>query len=628
MKVRSGSAGMLLALFFIMELLVLSGCKKKPVLPTLTTSPVSDIAVRTATTGGNISSDGGADISARGVCWGTSSNPEITGSHTSDNKGPGAFTSNLSGLIPNTLYYVRAFASNEAGTAYGNEVTFSTNPVLAPVLTTAEITGIEHNTAISGGNISSDGGDDVTSRGICWATSVNPTVNDNKTTNGTGTGIFSATLTGLTPGTTYHVRAWATNSAGTSYGNDRSFGALPLAPTVTTATISSVTRTSAVSGGSITSDGGSQVTAKGICWSTSPDPLVTGPHTSEGTGSNPFVSQLTGLSANTFYYFRAYATNSAGTSYGNTRTFSTDPVIAPSVSTGTVTSVTLTSATGGGNVTSDNGGQVTERGFCWNTNGNPTTADSKISGGTGTGVFTGNITGLTQGTVYYLKAYAINSAGTGYGEQTGFSTSASDIDGNVYKTVIIGTQLWMQSDLKVTHLNTNQSIPDVMDDTTWVHYTEPAYCWYDDDPSNGATFGALYNYYSVETGSLCPAGWHVPTDNEFKTLEIYLGMSESVVDLGGWRGTDQGTKLKSTTTWLFDGVNTNSSGFTALAGGYRYGRDGGYNDKGIIGYWWSSTIHWSDTTRGVYRRLSRGETGVYREGVIKSGGKFVRCLKN
>jgi uncharacterized protein (TIGR02145 family) len=229
--------------------------------------------------------------------------------------------------------------------------------------------------------------------------------------------------------------------------------------------------------------------------------------------------------------------------------------------------------------------------------------------------------------VYYARAYATNSAGTAYGNQIRFSTSVSDIEGNIYRTVVIGTQLWMQSDLKTTRLNNNVPIPYVTDDTTWVHLVTPGYCWYNDNPSYGNTYGILYNWYTAAAGNLCPTGWHVPTDNDFKVLEMYLGMTQAQADATLWRGSDQGPKLKSTTTWYVDGTNSNSSGFTALAGGYRFGHDGSYNNMGTVTYWWSSTEHW-DTTKGLYRRLDSGQTGVYREGVKKAGGKFVRCLKN
>jgi uncharacterized protein (TIGR02145 family) len=291
--------------------------------------------------------------------------------------------------------------------------------------------------------------------------------------------------------------------------------------------------------------------------------------------------------------------------------------------------VAVTTAVSGGNVTNDNGGVVTERGVCWNTTGNPTIAGSKTSDGTGTGGFSSTITSLSAGSVYYVRAFATNSAGTGYGDQIRFSTSITDADGNTYRTVAIGTQLWMQSDLKTTRFNDNSPIPYVPDNTDWRNLITPGYSWYDTSPSYRSTFGILYNWYTVETGELCPSGWHVASDQEFKTMEINLGMSPSEADGTLWRGTDEGTQLKYTQTWYpSSGNGTNSSGFAALGGGYRYGLDGGFAGMGVTSYWWTSDLHWSDTTKALYRRLDSGETRVHREGVSKAGGKFVRCLKN
>lgn len=205
--------------------------------------------------------------------------------------------------------------------------------------------------------------------------------------------------------------------------------------------------------------------------------------------------------------------------------------------------------------------------------------------------------------------------------------SMTDQVGNIYKTVEIGTQTWMAENLKTTKYNDDSAIPNVTGNTSWINLTTPAYCWYDnDEATNKPLYGALYNWYTVKTGKLCPTGWHVPSDSEFKTLEMTLGMSQTQADGTLWRGTDQGTQMKNSTGWK-DGENgTNSSGFSALPGGYRFRLDGVFNNIGELSYWWCSDE--SAPTTCYYRRLDGSNPGVYRESTIKTAGKYVRCIKD
>ena len=185
------------------------------------TNPITNITSATANGGGNVIFIGTNSVTTKGICWSTSPNPTIVDNITSNGSGTGTYTSNLAGLTPGTIYYVRAYATNAAGTAYGNQISFSTPNI--PTLTTNSIINITGTTATSGGNISSDGGASITSRGVCWSTNPSPTILNNLTTNGSGIGTFSSNLTGLLPGTLYYVRAYATNAAGTAYGNQISF---------------------------------------------------------------------------------------------------------------------------------------------------------------------------------------------------------------------------------------------------------------------------------------------------------------------------------------------------------------------------------------------------------------------
>jgi uncharacterized protein (TIGR02145 family) len=205
--------------------------------------------------------------------------------------------------------------------------------------------------------------------------------------------------------------------------------------------------------------------------------------------------------------------------------------------------------------------------------------------------------------------------------------SMTDQAGNIYKTIEIGSQTWMAENLKTTKYNDNKDIPNVTGNSAWSNLTTPAYSWYDNDEAkNKPLYGALYNWFTVNTGKLCPTGWHVPTDTEFKTLETYLGMSVAQADGISWRGTDQGTQLKNSSGWKAGENGTNISGFSALPGGYRFQQDGAFNNKGELSYWWSSNE--SGPTKGYYRRLDGSNAGVYRESAIKTAGKYIRCVKD
>lgn len=395
-------------------------------------------------------------------------------------------------------------------------------------------------------------------------------------------------------------------------------------PTLTTSTVTEITRTSATVGGHITYDGGSPILGKGVCWSISHDPDFTDKFTADGEGPGIFSTNITDLTPNTAYYIRAYATNIIGTAFGEELSFTTAPVVLGTITTIQPSSVARTTAISGGNITLDGGGDIIQRGVCWNKSPEPDTSDFITKNGNGTGEFESTITGLSQGTKYYVRAYAINSAGVAYGNQFSFNTKIADIQGNLYNTVNIGSQVWMVENLRTTRYNNNTAIPNVKDNGAWFNLTTPAYCWFNND-INIAYYGALYNWYTIQTGRLCPTGWHIPTDEEFKTLELYLKMPADQVDLWEWRGTDQGTQIKNTTGWA-DGENgTNTSGFSALPYGYRYAVTGAFNGLNILTYWWSSE-HNAD--QACYRRVDGNNTGIHRSVTSKKGGKYVRCIKN
>ena len=266
----------------------------------------------------------GAGFTEEGVCYNTSSAPTTSNSKivfTGPTSGA-TYTVKIGGLAYATVYYARAYAISATGTLYGEEVTFTTLPVV-PTLTTAAIASITGNAAAGGGNVTVAGGAAVTARGIAYGTAHNPVVSGTKTTDGTGTGAFTSALASLKGNTTYYVRAYATNSAGTGYGPEVNFTTLVDLPVVTTTAVTGTTKTTAATGGAVTYDGGGAITARGIAIGAGANPTIAGSVIAGGTGTGTFTTNLTGLTKYTTYHVRAYATNSAGTAYGADITFTT-----------------------------------------------------------------------------------------------------------------------------------------------------------------------------------------------------------------------------------------------------------------------------------------------------------------
>lgn len=330
-------------------------------------------------------------------------------------------------MAANTSYYVRAYATNLAGTAYGDNLSFTT--LQAPTVTTQAVTSILTTTATGNGTITVLGNPNPAQHGVCWSPSENPTTSNSKTEQGaaSSTGTFTASLTGLSPNTTYHVRAYATNSVGTVYGADVSFTTL-LLPTVTTQAVSNITTTTATGNGNITNLGSPNPSQHGVCWKTSSGPTISNNMTTDGAVSETgaFTSSITGLTPGQTYYVKAYATNTGGTAYGDEVSFTA--YLIPTVTTQDVSAVGINTATGNGNITVLGVPNPTQHGVCWSTSENPTTVNSKSEEGaaSATGAFTTSITGLSGLTTYYARAYATNAVGTTYGDQVSFMTLAPE----------------------------------------------------------------------------------------------------------------------------------------------------------------------------------------------------------
>lgn len=307
--------------------------------------------------------------------------------------------------------------------------------VTPPTVTTQAVSSITSTTATGNGNITNLGVPNPTAYGVVWNTTGTPTTSDSKVDNGAAstTGAFTAAMTSLSANTTYHVRAYATNSVGTSYGTEVTFTSSAIAPTVTTQAVSSITSTTATGNGNITSLGAPNPTQYGVVWNTTGTPTTADAKTTQGAASatGTFTSSITGLSANTTYYVRAYATNTAGTSYGSEVTFTSSPV-APTVTTQAASTIAATSATGNGNITATNGANATVRGVIYyaytNTDkviGDGGVTDVSEAGSFGTGAFTEPLSPLAVNTQYNARAYATSPYGTGYGARVALWTLAN-----------------------------------------------------------------------------------------------------------------------------------------------------------------------------------------------------------
>lgn len=396
----------------------------------------------------------------------------------------------------------------------------------------------------------------------------------------------------------------------------------PNPPTVTTAGISAIANTSAVCGGTVTADGGASVTARGVCWSTGSSPTTSDSKTSDGSGTGSFVSAINNLTPGTTYYVRAYATNSDGTGYGNSIMFTTVAEL-PTVLTTTIYSITQTSAVCGGEITYEGSAPVSARGVCWKFGSTPTVADNKTVVGNGMGTYESPITSLAIGTTYFVRAYATSNVGTAYGDELRLRTTdgtITDIDGNIYQVVKIGTQWWMAENLKVTHYRNGDAIPNVSNYDTWRNLYTGAYCEYDNDPVNVVTYGRLYNGYAVfDSRNIAPAGWHVPTYVEWQALSNSLGITVA------------GGKIKETGTlhWLSPNIGaTNEAGFSALPSGSRhYSQSQNYDSKGEVAIYWTSTrgssyFAWS---RSLHYLSTKIQDSIW---VNYPAGLAVRCIKD
>ena len=597
------------------QLIVVATNSFSPV--TLNTFAVTNISNSSATFHGEIIEIGTPKYTERGFVYSKSSMPTINTTIkkiTSPVTDYDSYEENVTGLVEGSTYYVRAYAVNGGKTAYStNEVSFVAEKytINAPTVTTSSATNIATSSATIGGNVTSDGGATVTERGVCYSTSSsNPTTSNSKKSSGSGLGNFTVNLSNLSAGTKYYVRAYAINEIGTSYGPTISFTTEEPTyskPTVTTSSATYVTTSSATIGGNVTSDGGTTVTERGVCYSTSSStPTTSNSKKTAGSGLGNFTVNLSNLSAGTKYYVRAYAINEVGTSYGSTISFTTEEEPSyskPTVTTSSATNVTTSSATIGGNVTSDGGTTVTERGVCYSTSSsNPTTSNSKKSSGSGLGNFTVNLSNLSAGTKYYVRAYAINEIGTSYGSTISFTTEQSSSTSNTengHQYVDLGLSV------KWATCNVGTTKPEGYGDYfAWgetrskSYYNGSSYSYYD----NPTTLPLSADAARVNWGGK----WRMPTMHELEEL-----------------------RSKCTWTWTTqNGVN----GYKVTSnsnGNYIFLPAAGYRDLGSLygagdyGHYWSSSAYGADySTTALY--LYFYSTWKDRKNDYKAAGRSVR----
>jgi len=413
--------------------------------------------------------------------------------------------------------------------------------------------------------------------------------------------------------------------------------------TLTTTAASSITDISAVSGGNITNDGGTLITQRGICYSTNPSPTTANTVIISGSGTGSFTSNLTGLSASTTYYVRAYATNSAGTAYGNEVSFTTP------AESGSITALNCNSANNSGTLTA----------------GIEAVGVSSIvpyTGGNG-GVYSGQtvlsegVTGLTatltagtltngSGSITYIITGTPSSAGTAYfalniGGQNCFLNRTVGIvsnpgagvtfNGYTYSSVVLGNgQEWMAENLRTTAYANGDPIPNVTDGLQWCNLTTGAWAHYNDDSQYENPYGKLYNWYTVaDPRNVCPVGWHVPSESEWNNFIYYLDP-----EMGGSFGDVAGGKMKSLGTQYWQIPNTsatNESGFSGLPGGVFSNNClapdyATFMNFSAEGFWWSSSEE-SPSSAWAYK-LSYDSGTVTWGNYNKGNGFSIRCLKD
>ena len=625
-------------------ILAISMCKKEPELPVagnridFNSNTVDSVGYREATIITIVSSLGSNTISQHGHCWNTEEEPTISGNHTA--KGPltqtDTFTSQITELTPGTRYFIRSFLTIKDLTVYGPQVEITTLKTGRPNVITVDVSNIMAVSAICGGNVVSDSGWLVTARGICWDEDSIFTLDAclGKITHGTGIGNYSDTITGLAEGNTYFVKAFATNQEGTEFGVLRKFSTLMIVPpAVTTSTDPETTAHIAVCGGNVTNAGNGTVTERGVCWNNTGNPTLINSlgHIASGSGTGEFLEIISDLDRKQAYVVAAYAINEKDTAYGATIPFETKCEL-PTVVTGLFEDITSTTLNMVNNrVTDEGGGPVFERGVCWShTTNNPTLEnyEGRKANGSGSGFYDVSITGLMPDTWYSIRAYASNEDSTGYGNVNSFKTQPYFNCGNsftlnhtssgsvapVNKTVTYGTvstsltgsnKCWITQNLGATHQATSAT-----------DATEASAGWY-------WQFNKKQGYQYDGTMRTPNTVWITPINenNNWQAANdpcaLLLGSGWQIPTITEWNNADVNDGWDSY-------VATYNSELKLHAAGLLSYDDGDLQERGTVGYYWSS----SQSNNSFGWRLILGDSYADINYGDKATGRPVRCLKD
>jgi uncharacterized protein (TIGR02145 family) len=621
------------ALGIILVITIFSSCEKKPSPPVISTTAATEISTTSAVSGGNITADGGAPIISKGVCWNTTTDPTVANSKTSESGESLSFTSNITRLLPNTTYYVRAYATNSAGTSYGKSVSFKTLGD-KPVSNALNTSDIQLTTATLNGTVNPNSLETTVTFEYGKTTSYGSTlVAQQSPLSGDSEGNVTADLTELAPGTTYHFRIKAENTLGITYSSDITFTTLGSVPSATALAAANLQVNSATIKGSVNPNYLSSTVEFEWGTTTSYGNKITSTQSPvTGSAAVSVSADLTGLTPGTTYHFRIIATNELGTTNSGDLTFKTLGQV-PSADTMTATNLQYSTATINGSVNPNY--LATTVSFEWGTTaiyGNTITiTQNPISGSTSQNV-SADISGLSTGTDYHFRIKAINEMGTTFSDDLMFTTLApiTDVEGNVYNIQTIGNQIWMTENLKTTKYSNAATI------TYGLYY--PA-----NDESNVAKYGYLYDWAAAinqpakydtimmdltgqRVQGVCPTGWHLPTVQEW--LEL-------VNNFGGTEVAALKLKIANESYWLTPLlIEEPVSGFNAIPAGNRM-IDGTYHVCGENASYWTSSQFWDGggtiMGRQIYMRNFQSKIYIDIPNTNNQPGSIglsVRCLKD